>query len=416
MNAVGIIAEYNPFHNGHAYQIQKAKELSRADYVIVAMSGNFTQRGAPAIINKFDRASAALQNGADFVFEIPAVWATASAEYFAAAGIAMFEAMGCVNAISFGCETDDLPLLSQIADILEREPEEYSAMLLKGMKQGMTMPAAREKAVTACLAAQCGGFSDEDAAKLLNSPNNILALEYLKALKRQNSKIRPLPVLRRGSAYHDTELSKEFCSAGALRRSLLRPSADTEKIPYYVPPKGQALLTGPDICFLTEEDFSDMLYYKLFCEKEHGFANYADVSGELSSRIRNALGRYAGYKDFCERLKSKNMTYTRISRALLHILLDIKKTDYENGKRLGYVPYLRLLGFRNEAACLLGKIKNTACPVITRPKKDISTLSSGACALFEKDVFASDLYYGVLANKSKAPQKSEFQRGLAPYQ
>lgn len=413
MKAVGIIAEYNPFHNGHAYQIQKAKELSGADYAVVAMSGNFVQRGAPAIINKFDRAAAALQNGADLVFEIPALWATASAEYFAGAGIAMFEAAGCVDSVSFGCESDNLPLMSQIADLLACEPEEYSRILAESMKQGMTFPAARENAVLSCLKAQDGHLADENVSKLLGSPNNILALEYLKALRRRHSTIRPLPVLRKGSAYHDTGFSREFCSAGALRRYLLQSPPDMSDISDYVPPESAAYLSSPDACFLAEEDFSEMLYYTLLCERENGFADYADSSAELSSRIKSSLGGYIGYQEFCERLKSKDMTYTRISRALLHILLNIKKTDYENGKRVGYIPYLRLLGFRKDAACLLGEIKQRmSCPMIARPKKDSALLNPESYAIFERDVFASDLYYGVLAKKSKTPQKNEFQRGL----
>ena len=413
MKAVGIIAEYNPFHNGHAYQIQKAKELSGADYAVVAMSGNFVQRGAPAIINKFDRAAAALQNGADLVFEIPTLWATASAEYFAGAGIALFEATGCVDAVSFGCESDNLPLMSQIANLLAREPEEYSRILAEGMKQGMTMPAAREKAVLSYLKAQNLHLANESASGLLSSPNNILALEYLKALRCRQSNIRPLPVLRKGSSYHDTEFSREFCSAGALRRHLLQSPPDTSNISDYVPPESVSDLSSPNTCFLAEEDFSEMLYYKLLCERENGFADYADSSAELSSRIKSSLRGYSGYHDFCKCLKSKDMTYTRISRALLHILLNIKKTDYENGKRLGYIPYLRLLGFRKEAACLLGEIKQRAsCPMIARPKKDSAPLNPMAYAIFERDVFASDLYYGVLAQKNKTSQKNEFQRGL----
>ncbi len=150
MKTIGIIAEYNPFHNGHAYHIRTAKEAFCADRVIIAMSGNFVQRGAPAITDKFSRTAAALQNGADFVFEIPTVFATASAESFAAAGIALFDALGCVDAVSFGCETPNLTLLSQIADILANEPADYKKSLSAHLKKGEPFPAARERALLAC--------------------------------------------------------------------------------------------------------------------------------------------------------------------------------------------------------------------------------------------------------------------------
>ena len=147
MNTIGIIAEYNPFHNGHSYQLKKAKELFHADYVIIAMSGNFVQRGLPAVLDKFSRTEMALKNGADFVFEIPTVFATASAEYFAAAGIGLLDALGCVDAVSFGCETPDLPLMSYVAEILAHEPKDYKTRLHSYLKNGEPFPAAREKAV-----------------------------------------------------------------------------------------------------------------------------------------------------------------------------------------------------------------------------------------------------------------------------
>lgn len=415
MIAAGIIAEYNPFHNGHAYQIQKTKELSHADYIIAAISGNFVQRGAPAILDKFTRTYEALANGADFVFEIPVLFATASAEYFAAAGIALLSALGCIDLVSFGCETPDLMLLSKIAEILENEPLEYKTFLASYLKQGIPFPAAREKAMLSYIPGQKGGVS-----AILSAPNNILALEYIKALRQQKSSIRPFPILRNDSGYHATDFKQKYCSASAIRNLLLNEKEQIQRhgslaktLSKYVPLQTAGHLLSPDAKFLTEQDFSKILYYKLLMERESGFYGYADVSREFSNRLIRALSGFTDYESFCRILKSKEITYTRISRCLFHILLNIKTTDYENAKTHGRIPYLRLLGFRKEAAPFFREIKKHAkVPLLTRPSKYASSLDKSAASMFLKDAAASDLYYGMLAQKSSAAQKNEYQRSL----
>lgn len=425
MKVTGIIAEYNPFHNGHAYQIQKAKEKSHADYIIVAMSGNFVQRGAPAIFDKFSRARAALTCGADLVFEIPALWASASAEYFAAAGISLLHALGCADTVSFGCETTDLSLMSKAALLFAREPKEYALLLSSYLKEGLAFPAAREKALISYLEKQEASFSAASLSSLLCEPNNILALEYMKYLIQNNLPITPLPILRRGSGYHDTNAGEEFCSASAIRSLCLKPRTEksqwenvTQKnlnaIHRYVPKETANLLFHPNSCFLTENDFSSMLYYKLLSEKEKGFTEYADCSRELSNRICRLLPGFKDYESFCGLLKSKEVTYTRISRLLFHILLNHKQADYDRRKETAYIPYLRLLGFSKDAGSLFKEIKKHALvPLITKPAEAASLLDRNAFALFEQDVFASDLYYGIAGQKNGILQKCEYRREIA---
>ena len=448
MKTLGIIAEYNPFHNGHSYQIQKAREISHSDCVIIAMSGNFVQRGTPALLDKYTRTAMALKNGADFVFEIPSVFATSSAEYFAAAGIGILDALGCVDMVSFGCETPDLRLMTCLADILTEEPDAYKMILFSLLKKGLSFPAARKQAVTSYLKENTDHFGCifEDAAILLDSPNNILALEYLKAINRSRSRLRPLPILRKGAGYHDPHLQQEFCSATAIRSRLLaesfdalhssnraktsfhtmpksglttfslttQPQSDLAGIlSCYVPEYTAAQLLAPDTHFLTEQDFSEILYYKLLCEREKGFTEYADCSVELSNRILNILPSFLDYRGFCERLKSREMTYSRISRVLLHILLQITQADLEAKNTCGPAPYLRLLGFRRDAAKLFGEIKMHARrPLITKPSKADGLLTMEALSVFRKDVFSSDLYYGMLARKSGKEQKTELRREM----
>lgn len=416
MKAVGIIAEYNPFHNGHTFQIQKARELSHTDCVIIAMSGNFVQRGAPAILDKFSRTAMALAGGADFVFELPVLFATASAEYFAAAGIALFHALGCVDSVCFGAETPDLPMLTAAASILAEEPELYTKTLSDCLKQGLSFPSAREQAVRSCITQTS---TIQKLTAILQSPNNILALEYIKALIHQGSSIRPLPIQRRGAGYHIPDFGQEFCSASAIRRLLLDPPASLDPaktLKIYLPESAARILLATDTHFMAEQDFSRMLCYKLLSERENGYADYADSSPELSNKILRALGDFTDYPGFCSRLKSKDITYTRISRLLLHILLNLKNADYTSGKSCGFVPYLRLLGFRKKSAPLLREIqKNTSVPLIIRPAKDSQILTPPAADIFQKDLFASDLYYGAQAQKSHIPWKNEYQRGVVIY-
>lgn len=430
MKVVGIIAEYNPFHNGHAYQIKQAKKLSHADYCIVAMSGNYVQRGIPAITDKFSRAAMALQNGADMVFELPTLWATASAEYFAAAGIALFNALGCVDTVCFGCETLNLPLLTAAAEILATEPELYTEFLSSYLKEGLAFPAAREKALFSYIERTPLVLPDplhhantpendkkKSLSELLASPNNILALEYMKALIRSGSSIQPLPILRKGSGYHALDFDKDFCSATAIRSSLLHEiplSCNTRQtLSHYLPKETAELLFSPDTCFLSEWDFSSSLYYKLLSEQEDGFTQYADVTLEFSNKIAKNLRYFTDYQSFCNLLKSKDITYARISRMLLHILLNIKATDYQHGKACGYIPYLRPLGFCKEASSLFTSIcSHSALPIVTRPAKDILQLDSFARDMLNLDIFSSNLYYGMATQKSGQVGKNEYQQKI----
>ena len=219
MNVIGIIAEYNPFHNGHAYQIAHVRKNLHADYIVVATSGDYVQRGEPALLDKYTRARMALSSGADVVLELPVLWSTASAELFADAGISLFEKTGCVNGICFGAESGDLALLRRIADVLADEPADLKASLKHNLKSGSTFPKAREAALLSYFSGSAGQdgalpVSAEALSSLLASPNNILALEYLKALRRRASSITPYLLKREGAAYHETSIRSGLRSPG----------------------------------------------------------------------------------------------------------------------------------------------------------------------------------------------------------
>lgn len=442
MKTIGIIAEYNPFHNGHAYQIKRIKEQANADFCIVAMSGDFVQRGAPAIIDKYARTKMALSCGADVVVELPVLWATASAEDFAMAGVSLFDKMGCVDGLCFGAETENLPLLSALAEILIREPSAYREALSSYIKEGLNFPLARAKALLDYFrqfSADNENLTEIVLSEALGSPNNILALEYLKAIRRRNSSMTPYLIKREGAGYHDTDSfsktavhSISCASATAIRRLLLSGESAAEAIASAMPPAAAAILseycdTNPLIC---SDDFSSLLNYRLLLENSDGTGHFFDSNPDISNRLYKNRYQFVSFEQFCELNKSRDTTYTRISRVLLHILLGLTKEDAVSGKKLDYIPYFRLLGFRRSSATVLSAIKEasrnpvvkaaSSCitsdvrissgaasdtsafsgiPVISKLANAKKLLDGPALRMLEQDIFAAELYEQVLSYK-----------------
>ncbi len=400
MKVVGIVAEYNPFHKGHAYHIKKAKELTGSDYCIVVMSGNYTQRGIPAMIDKHSRAQMALLNGADLVFELPVRFATSSAEGFATSAISLLNATGVVTDLCFGSECGEVEKLTQIAKVLLDEPDEYKEVLKRELKNGHSYPVARNMALQGL---DCWDF---DSLKILSMPNNILGIEYIKALIKTGSKMNPVTVKRKGSNYNECSLSELYSSALAIRSSI----ASTENLEniYSAVPKNvyDIMKERQNISFpIVPDDFSEMLHYKLLSEKENGFTQYIDVNADLSDRIAKNVYQYKNYESFCDLLKTKNMTYTRISRCLLHILLDLKTKEDVTPS------YIRILGLNTKAGDLSKALKeNCSLPLISKLADAKKQLSDDAFELLKEDVFASNLYDTVLSHKFDSDFISDFQK------
>lgn len=432
MNVIGIIAEYNPFHNGHAYQIAHVRKNLHADYIVVATSGDYVQRGEPALLDKYTRARMALSSGADVVLELPVLWSTASAELFADAGISLFEKTGCVNGICFGAESGDLALLRRIADVLADEPADLKASLKYNLKSGSTFPKAREAALLSYFSGSVGQdgalpVSAEALSSLLASPNNILALEYLKALRRRASSITPYLLKREGAAYHETSIrsgaSEVPASASAIRHTLFadaagacgnsadRASEDSADgiLRHAMPQEALAILQDyrADFPLLCADDFSSILGYLLLSSSATQLARTADSSPEFANRMQNQLPYYTSFSSFASRLKSKEMTLTRINRILLHSILGITSSDYACGNALDKIPYLRILGFRKSAAPLLAALKaSAAVPLITRSSQALKLLSPDAMRVFEHDVFAGNLYLQMRNQKGGTPLRA----------
>ena len=405
MKVNGIVAEYNPFHNGHVYQLQHAKDATGADYTIIVMSGNFMQRGAPALLDKFTRAKMALENGADLVLELPTCYAASSAEFFARGSVALFDKLGIVDQLCFGSECGDIEVLSRIAEIFYTEPEVYAESLRCNLKKGMSFPIAR----TWALLQYAPSLSD--GKDVLSSPNNILGIEYLKALMSRKSKIRPFTTTRVGADYHDKRLGTNQCSAIAIRQSVAA-GHDLSYLASQMPNSAYELLCNSLLKQkpLFADDFSAALQYKLLTEYSEGYDRYQDISSDLSDRIRNSLPSFAGYTSFCDLLKSKDMTYTRISRCLLHILLNMTKEEFETCKTEDYISYARVLGFRKDATPLLTEIKkNSSVPLVTSLADARQTLPADALHMLDQDILRNQFYLGNLALKNQTEMVNEYR-------
>lgn len=450
MKINGIIAEYNPFHKGHEYHIAQSKALTGADYTVVVMSGNFVQRGAPALLDKHTRAKMALLCGADLVLELPALYATASAEFFADGGISLLTGLGAVTHLCFGSECGDISSLRELASVLAEEPDDYRNSLKEYLRRGMAYPEARAKALL-CLA-PAHALNPITCEALLSSPNNILGLEYCKAVLRRKSPLVPVTVPRIGYGYHDTSLSdrrltschaltsdetavfcetsthcdastfckalssnnSSFCSATAIRHALFSGD-DISLLAGQMPESAYGILLEKlqKNTPLHSDDFSSALYYKLLSESPYGYEKYLDITPDLSERIRNRLNEYRNFTDFCNRLKTKEITYTRISRCLLHILLNLTKSHIEAHKTLP-VPYARVLGLRKSAAPLMHAVKESSqIPLVTKLADAEALLSPKAYALLKQDIEISRLYYGIDAIVHQTDAANEYSIPLA---
>lgn len=424
MKIVGLIAEYNPFHNGHLYHITKAKELTEADHAIVIMSGDYVQRGVPAIMPKRLRAEMALGSGVAAVFELPVCYATGSAELFAEGAVSFLDRLGIVDSICFGSECDDLDGLQRIADILLEEPDGYRTKLQTYLKDGFSYPHARQKALSAYM-------GTEDDAALLNDPNNILGIEYLKALKKRNSRMKPYTIKRHGAHYHDDKLRPVNSSASAIRSLLAYSSSmvHTETPDTFENSSFNHLLGAledqvPSGCLellkdhhrvkypVYQNDFSLLLKYKLLNKTPETLILYMDVSTELANRISSRLNHYFNYKQFCELLKTKELTRTRINRALLHIMLGIKKNAVTHYLEAGGHAYAHLLGFRKDSENVISAVaKHSRIPLLTK-LYDTDFLSDTGRRMLTQDILASNLYTSVITDKYKTAYENEYHQRI----
>lgn len=374
---VGIIVEYNPFHNGHKLHIDKTKQNHNADKIIAVMSGNFVQRGEPAVLDKFKRTRAALLNGVNIVLELPAIYSTSAADIFAYGSIDILNKTNIIDGVCFGSEAGQLEAMLESSEILSNESEEFKNLLSIELSSGCSYPKARLNALEKLL---------KKDLSFLNQPNNILALEYLKALKLTKSNIKPLTIQRESADFHSTSIEADIASATAIRKAIFEK--DFNKI-LNVVPKNTYDYYSDSMNFSSINDYTTILHYLLRIKSNFELSEIADITEGLENRILK-LADFKSITDLIADLKTKRYTYTKLQRALLHIILDIKKSDISLKKSN---PYIRVLGFRRDSSNLLSELcKKASVPVLTNLKNADKLLDKDAMDFLKKELIISNVY------------------------
>ena len=382
---LAIICEYNPFHNGHLYQLKESIKLVDPDFVVCIMSGNFVERGNTALINKWARTEMALSSGVDMVIELPTIYSISSAENFAAGAIKILNSLNCQTYLSFGSECGDLKTLKKFAEVLVKEPAEYKTMLNHELSKGLSFPKARENALLLYI------NDIRNSANILSGSNNILAIEYLKQIINTNSKVVPITIKRVGSDYNSTTISNNIASATGIREMLLQKKSVKNLMPkeaYNI--LKEELQNGRFV--LDVSQFEKQIIYKLRCMSLEQIANLPDVSEGLEYKIKEAANTCNTLEALTSIIKSKRYTLTRIKRILLYALLDITKQDYQDSLKIN--PYIRVLGISDNGKLLLSNIsKQKKLNVITSVKQFLDKNKNNTLkTMLEKDIFATNIY------------------------
>lgn len=412
MKAVGLVTEYNPFHNGHLYHLNKAMELTGADISVAVMSGDFVQRGEPAVLDKYTRTSMALNSGVNLVAELPVNYAVSSAESFAAGALKILDYIKA-DSIAFGSESGDIERLSKLAHILCDNEDTLYKEISKYTANGISYAAARQKVVEK--------LTDKDTAEMLTSSNNILAVEYLKAIIKNNYAIKPYTVQRQGDSYNDTDIRSEYASATALRENL-----KADNISEYIPVKAGLILSS-NTNYIYPDDITEALFTRLLdilfasgYDKNVFIENvmqYPDVSKEIAGRlyksamdmITRTVSQRSESKDnwafsfgsLCEHIKTKEVPLSRIKRALVRITLGLDKKHME---KYANEPYIRVLGFDKKGQEYLSYIRKTVeVPLITK--------TADYKEMLLDDIHAANIYNMMVAGKYGVKELGDFVRG-----
>ncbi|MCR5098660.1 MAG: nucleotidyltransferase family protein [Lachnospiraceae bacterium] len=427
MRIMGVVAEYNPFHNGHVYQIEHAKNDLIADGVIVAMSGDFVQRGEPAIIDKYTRAKLATENGADLVIEMPTVASTASAEIFAETGVSLLLATGVVTDLMFGCEDEDPEMFAKVARYFLDEPHGFKESLNKQLRMGIPFAKARANAI---VENWDNPDEREKLSKFLEAPNNILGIAYTRALLAHNDNIGLHPIHRHGVSHDDSTFSANFASASLIRRMLFqdttqdsvrslladrdtRHAINGDSIAMFIPENevpvintlvAKNMLVGPD-------DFSLLVHQALLYH--NSLSEYLDCNEDISNRILNERNEFISFTQFADHLKTKNLNHSRIRRILCHLVLRLHHNELSLLKAENFAPYIRVLAFSDSGRALLTEIRDRATvPIIVSPqemKKDPRSTREKEI-LMNKDIYAADLYRAILTDRLHQAYPTEYTR------
>lgn len=344
MKSIGIVCEYNPFHNGHIYHINKIKEMFPDSVIILVMSGNFTQRADASIINKWDKTKIALNHNIDLVIELPFSFTNESADIFAYGAISILNHLN-VDYLVFGSESNDIKNIKLIVDT--QDDSKYQALVKKYINEGINYPTALSKALK------------EYGINLKNDSNDLLGISYVKALKKLNSNIKPITI-KRTNNYNDKTLTKYITSATSIRENI-----NKRNIKKYMPNDTYKYIKKKKYFI---EDYFPLLKYKIMSEI-NDLSKYNDIEEGIENRIKKAIYNSNSYDELIMNIKSKRYTYSKIKRILLNILIGFTKEDKENNKE---IKYIRVLGFNNNGKKYLNKIKkNCNIPIYTNFNKNL---------------------------------------------
>ena len=385
---LGIVCEYNPFHNGHLYHLEQAKKVTGSNYSVAILSGNFTQRGSSSIVDKWSRTEMALKSGVDLVIELPVLYATSSAENFADGAIRILDSLKVVDYVAFGSENSNIDILDDIAKVLHEEPKLYKSILANELKKGVSFPKARESAIISYFS------NDQKYTNILSSPNNILGIEYIKALKKYKSVIKPISIPRFEAGHNDITYSGNIASATAIRNIIKNGSFNVLK--RLLPQASYEILLDnikqghiiPDLSV-----FEHQIIYNLRKMSESEIADLPDVAEGLEFSIKKSSNSCNNISDFLNTIKSKRYTTTRIQRILLYSLLGITKKDMALSKKVN--PYVRVLGLNSRGKFLISEIAkaNPKLEIITSVKRFLDNSSNkNLKLLLDKDIFATNVY------------------------
>lgn len=396
MKSVGIVCEYNPLHNGHIFHINSSKQITGADVVICVMSGNFVQRGEPAIIDKYIRAKAAINSGADIVVELPVYASLSSAEGFAQKSVLILSALK-TDYICFGSESGDLQALYSVAKTTVSEDELLSSTIKQQLSNGLSYPASLSYALNKLYSIP---------SEITGNPNNTLGIEYLKTIINNNLDIIPFTIKREGAGYHDTAIDKYMSATGIRKLITSQNDCDIAAQKQYLPEYLYSLLSHNCIYPVTIDDFSLLFNYRMseICnlsstkkEAIDLLRSYPDISEDLANRILSCYSKPLLISDFIENVKTKNITYSRISRAIMKIILGITEEDN--------CSYIRILGLSKNGCEYLKKKKNKInYPIITKV--------ADSKELLKKEIHYNTIYNQIVYEKYNIQLKDEFRAGI----
>lgn len=383
---LGIVSEYNPFHNGHILHLKKSLEMTKADFTIAIMSGNFTQRGDTSLIDKWAKTEMALKQGIDLVIELPTLYAISSAENFADGAVKILNSLGIIDYISFGSEIGEIKPLDDVATVLSKEPKDFSEILKRQLRSGLSYPKAREIAI------QMYFGTSPIYTEALQNPNNILGIEYLKALKRSKSNITPITIKRNYNNYNSNDVKNGVASATAIRTMIMQKKNIHTVVPYETYEIIERLSKEGKIV-PSLKVFEKEIIYNLRKMTITEIANLADVTEGLENKIKQASNMTNNLEELIQKIKSKRYTETRIRRILLYSLLNITKKDMTISKKV--MPYIRVLGFNKHGKRIISAIaeNNPKIKIVVSVKKFLDTnRDMNLQSMMMKDILATNIY------------------------